>query len=286
MRSETKHTFFIETLPALMQRSWHHGLSQMEDIWPQGRPHRVDREYVEHVVGPTTTNEAIELLAARAVDAWTLQSLAHRMVDINWLSSSTNIHFDHWVLYLHKRRCWSIPKTCVQVTSLYQRVDPRIWDHIYSTRPSPPVAADAMPAGPPGDILEVGGYCFPVHLKHIIKASDVLQALTSHNSGFKAVYDPGARVLRLRLDAGIPEDIGDMRLTVSNWIHHCHTGHLNPCLLLEEIVDVQSLAAYLLDNTCLAHTHAWMVEHYLQNFESHNNCGEECLVCTYWHNTK
>lgn len=192
------------------------------------------------------------------------------------------LNMNYWSLELHHRgHLYAVSKYYLSVLG----VDPRILSFIFPsvTRhyTDSPKGVDHVFRKPEWH-LKFDGTMVACHLPPLLKASSFLRVLVE-NRGFKRLQGMDDGIIELQ--EGLPENMEQPEATVKRWIFYCYTGLIPTTLCVEDVVELQSLAVYLLDSGCLRAVDAWLENAFVRDFRVHgddHHRREACLVCCAW----
>lgn len=248
--------------------------------------------------GPS--DELMEIVASHLKNQTFALNIALLFLEITWRyppPTPLRLNIDYWVLYFHEQGYYEkTTKACIKAHMRNYKikwgqeypVDARIINRLFlpdtlSSCNRYGVADRVFPNF--GDIsninvLEIRGCSTPfyVYLEHLVGKSELFQNMVNQKA-FRP--PPGLDKGILKMEFDIPEDIQNVHKSIVTWISHCYTGLIPFDMSVDDVVDLYSLASYLMDDDCLEHCIKWLSQEFLINFRNHMDC-KECYVCTSW----
>lgn len=232
---------------------------------------KFDPVLFSYLQGQGPSNEAISILMETSTcDQDTLLDIC----------TSEIANLNYWILYFHNHGL--IQNMAKEDFSKYTiRIDQQLLNHIFSpsinrtlvaSKPLPPFGTS------PSDILILvqGSRVMrvKVYMQYLSRDSGLLSPLIPRQS-------PKKRIL-IKIPKEIPTDITKPKLTLKNWIAHCYTGLLPKTVTLRTILDLKSLAEFMVDESCLLHTIQWIRQYHVENYNEHKFCENDCELCRIW----
>ena len=190
-----------------------------------------------------------------------------------------NLNMNYWVLELHRLGH-------LDMVSKYQltimNIDWRIIEFVCPSVSSESPSDISFLLESPRETFVCGCHTYKVYWEKLLSHSMFLGKLLD-NRQFKPL--PGIERGIVRLNEGPPENLQTPNYTIERWILFCYTDRLpllslDPNDEMDDLDDLELLAAYFMDNSCLRAIAKRKRHVFLKDFKTHTKMGHDKNVCT------